>query len=108
MGGTLNVGLHTSFSTIDWQSTVGHPAPHVQSNVWEGLTAYGKDFTAAPELAESYKSSSGGRVWTFKLRRGVLFHNLKEMTSEDVIASIKRWQKVGPKGAKSKNNKNSS
>jgi len=105
MGGTLNVGLHTSFSTIDWQSTVGHPAPHVQSNVWEGLTAYGKDFTAAPELAESYKSSSGGRVWTFKLRRGVLFHNLKEMTSEDVIASIKRWQKVGPKGANLKTTK---
>ena len=105
MGGTLNVGLHIPFATLDWQSTVGHPAPQVQSNVWEGLYAYGSDFTAAPELAESYQASSDGKTWTFKLRKGVLFHNLKEMTAEDVIASIKRWQKVGPKGASLETNK---
>ena len=105
MGGTLNVGLHIPFATLDWQSTVGHPAPQVQSNVWEGLFAYGADFTAAPELAESYEASSDGKTWTFKLRKGVLFHNNDEMTAEDVIASIKRWQKVGPKGASLTTNK---
>ena len=76
-GGTLNVGLHIPFATLDWQATVQHPAPQVQNNVWEGLTAYGKDFTAAPELAESWSSSDDGKVWTFNLRKGVLFHNLK-------------------------------
>ena len=105
MGGTLNVGLHIPFATTDWQATVQHPAPQVQNNVWEGLTAYGKDFTAAPELAESWSSSDDGKIWTFNLRKGVLFHNLKEMTSEDVIASIERWQKVGPKGANLKTTK---
>ena len=104
-GGTLNVGLHIPFATLDWQATVQHPAPQVQNNVWEGLTAYGKDFTAAPELAESWSSSDDGKVWTFNLRQGVLFHNSKEMTSEDVIASIERWQKVGPKGANLKTTK---
>ena len=59
-GGTLNVGLHIPFATLDWQATVQHPAPQVQNNVWEGLTAYGKDFTAAPELAESWSSSDDG------------------------------------------------
>jgi len=98
MGGTLNVGLHIPFATLDWQATVQHPAPQVQNNVWEGLTAYGKDFTAVPELAESYEASEGGRVWTFHLREGVLFHNLKEMTSADVKASVERWLRVGPKG----------
>jgi len=97
-GGVLNVGLHIGFATLDWQATVQHPAPQVESNVWEGLTAYAKDFTAAPELAESIVPSADGRVWTFNLRKGVLFHNLKEMTSADVKASIERWLKVGPKG----------
>ena len=34
-GGTLNVGLHIPFATLDWQATVQHPAPPVQNNVWE-------------------------------------------------------------------------
>ena len=97
-GGVLNVGLHIPFATLDWQATVQHPAPHVQSNVWEGLTAYAKDFTAALELAESIVPTDSGKVWTINLRQGVLFHNLKEMTSADVKASVERWLKVGPKG----------
>jgi len=97
-GGTLNVGLHIPLPTLDWQSTVAHPLPHVMGNVFEGLSAFGKDFTAVPELAESWQASPDGKVWTFKLRKGVLFHNLKEMTSDDVKASVARWLKVGPKG----------
>lgn len=97
-GGILNVGLHIPLATLDWQSTVSHPLPHVMGNVFEGLTAFGKDFTAVPELAESWQASADGKTWTFKLRRGVLFHNLKEMTSADVQASVARWLKVGPKG----------
>ena len=42
--------------------------------------------------------SQNGLTHTFKLRRGVLFHNGKEMTSEDVVASLKRWGKVGSRG----------
>ncbi len=97
-GGTLNVGLHIPLPTLDWQSTVSHPLPHVMGNVFEGLTAFGKDFTAVPELAESWQASADGKTWTFKLRKGVLFHNGQEMTSADVLASVGRWLKVGPKG----------
>jgi len=98
-GGTLNVGLHIPFPTLDWQSTVGHPLPQGFSTVYEGLFAWGKDFTPQPELVESYKVSADGKTWTFGLRKGVLFHNGKEMTAEDVKASIERWIRVGPKGS---------
>ena len=98
-GGTLNVGLHIPFPTLDWQSTVAHPLPHGFHLVFEGLFAWGKDFNPEPELADWWKASDNNKIWTFGLRKGVLFHNGKEMTAEDVKASIERWKRVAPKGA---------
>ena len=41
-----------------------------------------------PELAESWESSPDAKVWNFKLRKGVEFHNGKTMDADDVIHSI--------------------
>ena len=42
-------------------------------------------------LATTWKPNKDATVWTFQLRKGVRFHNGKEMTSADVVASMKQY-----------------
>ena len=39
------------------------------------------------DIAESWSSSPNGRTWTFKIRRGVKFHDGRELSARDVKAS---------------------
>ena len=39
------------------------------------------------DIAESWSSSPNGRAWTFKIRRGVKFHDGSELSARDVKAS---------------------
>jgi peptide/nickel transport system substrate-binding protein len=43
-----------------------------------------------PMLATSWKASAGGKVWTFKLRTGVKFHNGQPMTADDVVWTMQQ------------------
>ncbi len=40
------------------------------------------------ELAESWEATPDAKTWTFKLRKGVEFHNGKSLEANDVIASL--------------------
>lgn len=58
-------------------------------SVWNCLLWVDHDFNLQGELAESWNPADDTlKVWEFKLREGVQFHNGKEMTSEDVVASF--------------------
>ena len=43
-----------------------------------------------PGLAESWDVSEDGKVYTFHLRKEVLFHNGEELTAEDVVYTFDR------------------
>ncbi len=56
---------------------------------YDGLTTFDGSLTPRPALAESWQQE-GAKVWTFKLRRGVTFHDGKPLTAEDVVFSLNR------------------
>jgi peptide/nickel transport system substrate-binding protein len=43
-----------------------------------------------PMLAEEWDAKPGAKEWSFKLRKGVEFHNGKSFEAEDVVATISR------------------
>ncbi len=63
----------------------------------EYLVWAGPDLKLRPVLAESWQASNGGKTWLFKLRQGVKFHDGREMTADDVVATFQRL--VNPKSA---------
>ncbi|HEY2979502.1 MAG TPA: ABC transporter substrate-binding protein, partial [Burkholderiaceae bacterium] len=56
---------------------------------YEFLVARDKNLGIVPQLATEWKQD-GPLKWTFKLRRGVKFHDGRPFTADDVVFSIKR------------------
>jgi peptide/nickel transport system substrate-binding protein len=94
MGGTLRIAIIGEPPTLDPQWSPATLTEIIAGHYAEGLYARDKSYQPVPMLAEGHSVSADGRVYTIRLRRGVSFHNDKEMTSEDVVASLNRWLRI--------------
>src|SRR5437016_9487592 len=92
-GGVLRVGNLGEPPALDAHWTTASITETLTNHIYEGLFSLDSSNRPIPMLAESHTVSKDGLVYTFKLRQGVKFHNGKEMTSEDVVASLGRWGK---------------
>jgi peptide/nickel transport system substrate-binding protein len=43
-----------------------------------------------PRVAESWKANADSTVWTFKIRKGITFHNGAKLTADDVVSTFDR------------------
>jgi peptide/nickel transport system substrate-binding protein len=78
---TLDIPLST-----DTQSTM------VSTQLYNTLTrAKPGQVEIEPDLATSWSTSPDARVWTFKLRKGVTFHDGTSFNAEAVKFNIDRW-----------------
>ncbi len=92
-GGVLRIGNLGEPPALDAHWTTASITETLTNHLYEGLFSLDRENKPTPMLAESYTVSKDGLTYTFKLRQGVKFHNGKEMSSEDVVASLNRWGK---------------
>lgn len=52
-----------------------------------------------PQMVDKWTASPDQKLWSFTLRDGLEFHDGKPVTSEDVVASLKRWASRDSMGA---------
>lgn len=91
-GGTLRAGLSGASRQDSWDARTHADLFMIaaaQGAVFDTLTEVAADGSLKGELAETWEASPDARVWTFRLRRGVEFHNGAPFRPEDVIASLK-------------------
>lgn len=62
----------------------------LHQNVYEGLVRVTASGTIEAALAEKIEVSSDGKIYTFSLREGVVFHDGTSFTASDVIATFTR------------------
>lgn len=89
-GGTIRFGQIVPAAAIDPVKIADGGGVTVLSQVGEYLVLSAPNLMAVPVLAESWAPNADGTVWTFKLRKGVKFHNGKEMKADDVVATFER------------------
>ncbi|MGN6770735.1 MAG: ABC transporter substrate-binding protein [Rhizobiaceae bacterium] len=101
MGGRLNMGLLVEPPALDPFHQAADARIRVTVLIYQGLFYESPSGTAEPLLAESYKVSEDGLVYTIKVRQGVKFHNGADMTAKDVAYSYNyiRDPKNGSPGA---------
>jgi peptide/nickel transport system substrate-binding protein len=88
--GTLNFGLSGNPDTLDPHKTSGTLTFQVLKSFYDTLIEPDPKGNLVPALAESWTVSADSKTWTFKLRKGVVFHNGQPFTSKDVKATFER------------------
>lgn len=91
-GGTLRIGMVGGESSDGLDpAAINNQVKGIFARCWgEKLLDVGPNGELVPYLATEWASSPDAKTWTFKMRKGVTFHNGRELTAEDARATIER------------------
>ena len=87
-GGTLTLAISKELALMNPLVNTSSTEARIRELMFEPLLARDAKGVIQPRLAESWDISKDGKVYTFKLRKGVKFHNGKEMTADDIKYAI--------------------
>src|SRR5215218_1377266 len=97
---TLKVALHSDLKIIDPVWTTALISTHHGYMVYDTLFALDNKLQVQPQMVDKWEVSPDKLTWTFTLRDGLEWHDGKPVTSEDCVASIKRWAAKDSMGQK--------
>lgn len=90
-GGTITIGLSQEPDTLDIQKSAMSVADEIANRLGNTLlTVDPKTNELAPGLAESYQVSQDGKTITFKIRKGVTFHDGTPLTANSFKETFDR------------------
>ncbi|HYF47845.1 MAG TPA: ABC transporter substrate-binding protein [Planctomycetota bacterium] len=92
--GGLRLAIDTEPKTLDPIGITDTISDGVARKVHCGLVRLEKDASGTlvprPDVAEKFDVSPDGKLYTFELRKGVKFHNGREVKAEDAVYSLRR------------------
>jgi peptide/nickel transport system substrate-binding protein len=85
--------------TLDPMASTADLVGTIMQHVYETLYTFDAKWNVVPMLAESLpKISADGKTYTIALRKGVMLHSGRELSADDVVASLQRWMDTSPRG----------
>jgi len=101
-GGSAKFGLAHG-ATTDTGDPASYPDTGTQVPFWgamsNSLTEVDAKGNITADLCESMEPADNAATWIFKLRKGVTFHDGKDLTADDVIASYRHHMGKDSKSA---------
>jgi peptide/nickel transport system substrate-binding protein len=89
-GGVLQFGTRLDTGGLDSHRHTQYHVSHPIAAIYTGLTDIDQQGNIVPGIAESWEPSKDLTSWVFRLRKGVLFHNGREVDAEAVKLNILR------------------
>jgi peptide/nickel transport system substrate-binding protein len=91
-GGILNYSSRTDVAGLDAHRHNQNHQIHATAAMYDGLTDIDQRGNLVPSLAESWEPNKELSAWTFRLRKGVLFHHGREVDAEAIKLNLLRIQ----------------
>lgn len=89
-GKTVTIGITQEPGVLDPHTVNAAGDREIIFNIYEGLYKFDSEGTLNPCLATDYAISDNMDEYVFTIRKGVKFHDGKEMTPDDVVYSLSR------------------
>jgi peptide/nickel transport system substrate-binding protein len=96
----LKAVLHSDVKILDPIWTTAYIQRNHGYMVWDTLFALDEKLELKPQMVDRYSITDDKLTYSFTLRDGLKWHDGGDVTSEDCIASIKRWGKKDSMGQK--------
>jgi len=97
---TLRVVMHSDLKIIDPIWTTAYISRNHGYMIYDTLFAMDAKGEIKPQMVDRYEVSKDGLTYTMALRDGLMWHDGTPVTSEDCVASIKRWAAKDSMGQK--------
>jgi ABC-type transport system substrate-binding protein len=82
--------INANPTTLDPARIVDVTGGSISAKIFNGLVKIGDNLSIQPDLAEEWTVSPDGLIYTFYIKKGVLFSNKQEVRARDVKYSFKR------------------